>query len=819
MSLLDQDIWYRFISEVKGLNFALAPTQYTHFKHPFLQRLQKIILDTQGSGLDLAYAIRDVLACVAIQTELYGVLNFVDSRLSTETNTQAGIKQDHSGNFALISDQVTYSEVYQKAKRRFIRALPLDPILQSRFEQCNIHAYNGEGQRQAIRSILSSDNNSTIFVQLPTGCGKTLLIHALSLLQAQQRLILVIVPTVGLGIEQAQRAQEVLSQAGLDHQGSYVWHSQLASEERLNIRQRMNAGTQRILFCSPEIAISALRAQLFDLAQHQLLDSIFIDEAHLIDTWGTEFRPEFQLLAALTRSLRTYQKTLRVVLMSATFAQSTWDLLKQLFQDSRSPLVSVNGGFLRPEIQFNVLKTQHKFEHTEKVLACLQQLPRPIILYSVKRDDAEDWYQTLRELGFSRVGLFHGETKIQEREKLIQAWKDNQIDIMVATSAFGVGMDKSDIHSVLHTAVPENMDRFYQEAGRGGRDGAACLSWLIYYEEQIKIAENLAETKLISVEKGHKNWLAMCQTAVIEANNLLRVSLGSFKNELAKRTDYSLAWNIRTLLLMQRAGFIQLQYMPKPVLAADASEEEKQIWHDGYQDQIHIKVLKDSHVNQNAWQNGIGNQRKIEKQQQRLQLQQLLEWLQAPQTPLCQYLQQFYALDGNLPEKSCGGCPGCQKQGKTVFTPTLGQYVYHSSLVENDLFNEIQYLYYPATRPLTIQMKKLYLHGWKDWIERLIQNQTIGAIRASRETLTILGILIQSHFWAGISFDEPAIGVAELVLILPTEDFSQLRTVQHAPLQIIVAPDNLPDAQSPHRLWWATKTNSQSLSDFQNRGR
>lgn len=819
MPALSQEIWSDFISQIKEPHAVLPHIASTTFSHPFLKRLQHILMDRNASGLDLAYGIRDVLACVNLNGQLYGTLNFFDDRLSAEINSTVGIQQDRHGHFSLINAQIAYPEVYQKRVRRFIRALPLDPMLKPVFKQFNIEHYNGEGQRQAVRSILSSDENSTIFVQLPTGCGKTLLVHALSVMKAQQRLILVIVPTVGLGIEQAQRAQEVLAQLNLDHRGSYVWHSQLEAEEKRQIRQRLNAGTQRILFCSPEVAITSLKAQLFDLAKNNLLDSIFVDEAHLIDTWGVEFRPEFQLLSALVRSLRSYQTKLRLILMSATFSQSTWDLLKKLFDDSRSPFIAVNGGFLRPEIQFNILKSKDQTEHTQHILDCLKQLPRPIILYSIKVEDAEYWYQCLQNLGLSRVGLFHGDTKIQERERLIEKWKQDDIDIMVATSAFGVGMDKRDVHSVLHTGVPENIDRFYQEAGRAGRDGAACVSWLIYHEQQIKVAENLAENKLISVEKGYKNWLAMCQNYSIENNQYMKIALDSFKTDLKQKTDYSLAWNIRTLLLMQRAGFIQLHYMPKPELAENASAEELEKGQEDYQHAIHIKVLKDTHANQTIWQKDIEQQRQIEKRQQCLQLQKLRDWLQQPEKPLCDYLQHFYSLDGNLPEKSCGGCPGCKMQDKDAFTPTLGQEVYQSQFVYDGLFNEIKSVYYPANKPISSKVKQLYLQEWKIWIERLLNQKIVGVIRASRETLTLLENITQVPFWAGIAFDEPAIGVAELVLVLPTEDFSQLQTIQQTPLQIIVAPDNLADSKYGHRLWWETQPNSQSLNDFSNRGR
>lgn len=96
-------------------------------------------------------------------------------------------------------------------------------------------------------------------------------------------------------------------------------------------------------------------------------------------------------------------------------------------------------------------------EHRQAVVDLLWRLPRPLILYTTTRDDAKKWRELLFAQGFRRFGLFHGDTNTQERERLIHLWQRDQLDIMVATSAFGVGMDKSDVRTVLHAAVPENL--------------------------------------------------------------------------------------------------------------------------------------------------------------------------------------------------------------------------------------------------------------------------------------------------------------------------------------------------------------------------
>lgn len=807
---LDQKIWGQFLTAVKQQNFVS-----NLFKNTFLNRLLMVLQDKHATGLDLAYAIRDVLACVQVTENLYGDLIVQDTRLNSTYCAQVGITwQISTGTFHLKSPVLEhYRDVYAKKTRRFIQSLKFDPMLKYSFKQSGLSYYNGVGQRQVIRTILSSPEDAVVFVQLPTGCGKTLAIHALSLFSKKDRLILVIVPTVGLGLEQGLRAQEILAQANLDHGGSYVWHSQLNLIEKHEICQRMLAGTQRILFCSPEVAVNALRPLLFELSEKKLLEAIFVDEAHLIGTWGAEFRPEFQLVSALVSSLKHYQRNMRLILMSATFAQFTWDLLKKLFKDI-GPFFSVNGGFLRPEIQFNILKTFDKTEHEQQVLNCLQRLPRPVILYTVKLNEAEMWLRVLKDQGLGRVEVFHGGTPAEHRESLIQAWKGNQIDIMVATSAFGVGMDKSDVHSVLHAAVPENIDRFYQESGRAGRDGAACISWLIYYDKQLQVAESLSENRLISIEKGFERWMMMCNSHIVTNKNQMSVSISSLVHHLDIKSEYNQAWNIRTLLLMQRAGLIQLNYKPQQDIA-QLSKEEKQQYKMEYQDRIYIKVLNDGHLNKNVWERIVAAQRLYERKEQREQFEQLLQWLKQPNSPLCKKLQKFYQLDGYLPEYSCGGCPGCTVEQRPIFTPTLGLHI-QRNFQEDLIFPELTYVYYPeqSTGFTPEKSHAMYVQDFKKWITDLLIQRKIGAIRASTATLDALASLDNVPFWAGIEFNEPSLGVAELVLVFPNEIFPRLNYLQGSPVQIFVAPESMTDPEQSYRRWWESYPQSQSLNDF-----
>ncbi len=135
---------------------------------------------------------------------------------------------------------------------------------------------------------------------------------------------------------------------------------------------------------------------------------------------------------------------------------------------------------------------------------------------------------------------------------------------MVATSAFGVGIDKADVRTVIRATVPETVDRFYQEVGRGGRDGRACSSLLLFSEQDRKVAETLGAHNLISDELGFERWSALTASAkaLDPLGFLLEVDLDVVPPRLSQQSDYNVAWNMRTLIMMAHAGLLDLESEP-----------------------------------------------------------------------------------------------------------------------------------------------------------------------------------------------------------------------------------------------------------------
>ena len=790
-------------------------------KNPFFRRLLVVLADLKSGSADKTNAYYAALASAHALHVHSPSLPLVDATLHNELAT-AGLEIN------TLTGEVQFDEkelpaldmeVYAMKKRRDLVQPPMDPAMLAKLPGGEFSTYNGRGQQTAIRVALTSPEDATLFVNLPTGCGKTLLIHALILMTPSHRLTLVIVPTVGLALEQGERVAAILKTAGEHHGGSYVWVGGQNQEERNALRERLKNGNQRILYCAPEAARTSLLPILFQLAKQVQLGTVIVDEAHLIDHWGAGFRPDFQLIPPLVQSLQgVAPRGIKTILMSATFSPSTIEILKSIFATPGQEPIEVNANFLRPEPSYYLTRAQSFGEHQQLVLTQLRRMPRPLILYTTLRDDAKEWYALLLRQGFNRVGLFHGNTGKTQREQLITQWREDKIDIMVATSAFGVGMDKGNVRSVLHVAVPENIDRYYQECGRGGRDGNASMAHLIYHSGQIDIAERLNKENLISTELGLDRWRYMHQSGEFVSEDRFRIDLRAQHGAIKYDSLRNMAWNWRTLLLMKRAGFIQLCFS-EPQLPQDEILEEEQLsaFYEDFFSHVEVEITHDGHLDQAVWDEIIGAQRTQEREGRRIGFAQLKQWLDHPATPLCGLLSDFYTTNDFAPERACGGCPGCRFQGNHTYTPTLGKIVQQPSLNcrangKTFLGEELR-VYYKGKG----QDPRVVLHSWKHLIALLLQKKTVRAIRAQTVVHQLLQTLLPyADFWCAITPEEPPSLWNELVLVMPDEievpraEFCQID-------KIFFIPDHLPDPQHPYRLWFETNTQAISFEDFERR--
>ncbi len=310
-------------------------------------------------------------------------------------------------------------------------------------------------QPGAIRAVLEGRD---VLVLMPTGGGKSLCFQVPALVLPG--LTLVVSPLISLMKDQV----DTLGRRGVP--ATFV-NSTLSATE---VEARLNActsGAIKLLYIAPERFDSAdfqRRLQAFRV-------SLFaVDEAHCISEWGHDFRPSYQRLGAVRRALAC-----PTIALTATATPATReDILTQL--RLRQPVV-IAGGFDRVNLSWNVVATRDE-AHKDRALLRLVKRPREgvVVVYAPTRKKVDALADMLNHAGVQTAG-YHAGAAAADRHRLQEAFMRGDTPVIVATSAFGMGIDKPDVRLVVHHAMPATLESYYQEAGRGGRDGgsAACV--------------------------------------------------------------------------------------------------------------------------------------------------------------------------------------------------------------------------------------------------------------------------------------------------------------------------------------------------------
>jgi len=466
-----------------------------------------------------------------------------------------------------------------------------------------IERYLSHAQAETIRCVMLSPPGCVRLVVLPTGSGKSLvgLSAALAGPAKVGGLTLIVVPTIALAFDQMEQAR---AHSPADKDKIDAWRSGLDSSVSGAIRERISAGKQRLLYVSPESLVGTLRKNISEAASRGLLSNFIIDEAHLVTQWGASFRPEFQTLTALWRNLRAacpLGRIFKTLLMTATVTPETYADLRSLFHTEdgteMTPLAAIH---LRPEPDYFMARCPTVEEREQRMLEILRHAPRPAILYVTKVEDAKRWHRWCLAQGWRRTGLVHGECSAHERENAIINWRNSATDLMVATSAFGVGMDKGDVRLVLHACVPENVDRFYQEVGRGGRDGRACVSILLWTEEDFRIGRRMSSPNLIGDELGLERWRTLWLSATPDGD-LHCLDLRAVRPGQQWDSERNIGWNIRTLLMLARAGVLEL--VDTGTEFADSDESAPAV-------HATVRLMKNSPTSEETWDEHVGDYRR-----------------------------------------------------------------------------------------------------------------------------------------------------------------------------------------------------------------
>ena len=322
------------------------------------------------------------------------------------------------------------------------------------------------GPQEAIIDHVSAGGDALVL--MPTGGGKSLCyqIPALARQQAGHGVTIVISPLIALMHDQVG----ALLEAGVD--AAYL-NSSLTSEASYALEKRLLSGSITMLYAAPErVTNPRFLAQLDSLYERDLLSLFAIDEAHCVSQWGHDFRPEYRALTVLHERFATIP---RVALTATADELTREDMIERLQLQDAAKFVS---SFDRPNIRYRLVE---KKDPTQQLLRFIRNEHEGDagIVYCQSRKKVEDIAQTLCDEGVQALP-YHAGLDAGVRQSNQDRFLREDGLVMVATIAFGMGIDKPDVRFVAHLDMPKNIEAYYQETGRAGRDGAPANAWMSY---------------------------------------------------------------------------------------------------------------------------------------------------------------------------------------------------------------------------------------------------------------------------------------------------------------------------------------------------
>lgn len=690
--------------------------------------------------------------------------------------------------------------------RRYLQEGVSDGILR---RLTRLRSYRSLSQKAAIRALFTAPPGSGLLASLPTGAGKSLLFQLAALYGREKHkgsCVIVVTPTIALALDHERTLQGI---PGLENSRALI--GDLGNEGIRKVVDAFRRGEIPVLLMGPELALrSDIVQKLEEVASREdaafglngRLSHLFVDEAHIIESWGRSFRPDFQRLPGLLKELRRANPDLRAVLLSATMPPSARKILRRDW--------SLDGDWLEidarvPRYEHDIIVSRNRSdeERRDALSLVVDRAPRPTIIYTTEVNEAQQIFNWLsNSRGYQRIALFTGDTGATERRQIIEDWSNNRYDLIVATSAFGIGIDKADVRSVIHACLPESAARWYQEIGRAARDGGQAFAALLFTDsgdgkDDVSTARGMAVGGWLTRPLAEKRWAAMRASATdqgwLDGNWRMSVDLNAIRDGLRpESTDYNRNWNMALLTLLQRSQAISIKAV-KPKKGEEAREWEIEIREGG--------LLSDDPTA--AWDK-IYDHRDQEVANAR---HEFTPWLTLVRNPLdaCMVRTAFELIEPHTFLPNCGRCPHCRDNGnippRRIEAMGLESVWPESPISDTSKLSHGVQLVEPMDRTLTTNLS--------------------GLVKAIA-SLGIQQFVVDTEFAEEIT-KSLALETQTLGLLLTLDEWSEGRNLANLPTALIALPDEENGWQVERFVQWAKDASFTSIvvarRDKQYRGR
>ena len=376
-------------------------------------------------------------------------------------------------------------------------------------------------QEQVIKSILNKENT---FVIMPTGGGKSLCYQLPALIQ--HGTAIVVSPLIALMKNQVDAIRSLSTENGIAH----VLNSSLTKTEIAQVKKDISSGLTKLLYVAPE---SLTKDEYAKFLQSVPISFVAIDEAHCISEWGHDFRPEYRNLKHIIKQLGDVP----IIGLTATATPKVQeDILKNL---DMSDATTYKASFNRPNLYYEV-RTKTKNIESDIIRFIKQHKGKSGIIYCLSRKKVEAIAEVLQVNGISAVP-YHAGLDAKTRAKHQDMFLMEDVDVVVATIAFGMGIDKPDVRFVIHHDIPKSLESYYQETGRAGRDGGEghCLAYYSYKDVE-KLEKFLSGKPVAEQEIGYallQEVVAYAETSMSRRKFLLHYFGEEFDGETGDGAD------------------------------------------------------------------------------------------------------------------------------------------------------------------------------------------------------------------------------------------------------------------------------------------